>query len=193
MHLSLLVTLHSPFAGSILTAESVAVYTSTSPSQHNYSIQKFVPKIRCMCATVCGCECVWVYVCVLQCSSCTLLSLFLAGHTSICLVAFFIYASCCFICSPFVLVFYWHFRGCVPACALKWRVTVYACVCVYLRVCVRDCNLPCQPLVLFRTLEYSVKRETKKCNAMLQLQLQRGLGSLLRRCRKTWSVWTKSK
>lgn len=113
------------------------------------------------------------------------LSLFLAGHTSICLVAFFIYASCCFICSPFVLVFYWHFRGCVPACALKWRVTVYAYMCVYVRVCVRDCNLPCQPLVLFRTLEYSVKRETKKCNAMLQLQLQRGLGSLLRRCRKT--------
>lgn len=67
------------------------------------------------------------------------------------------------------------------------------CVCVCTCVCVRDCNLPCQPLVLFRTLEYSVKRETKKCNAMLQLQLQRGLGSLLRRCRKTWSVWTKSK
>lgn len=106
--------INSPFAGSILTTESVAVYTSTIPSQHNYSIQKFVPKIRCTCTCVGVCESVCVYA-PMQFS--LLLSLSplcshycLGSHFNFNLIAlhalvvFFIYA--CFICSRFYALFF---------------------------------------------------------------------------------------
>lgn len=135
MHLSLVVTrdsLHSPFAESILTAESVAVYTSTSPSQHNYSIQKFMPKIRCMCATVRGCEGVWVCVCAPMQFMHSILSLPLWSHFN--LFSCFLYL--CFLlfyllsfCSCFLLAFP-GMRSC-----LWTEVACHGvCVCVYVRV-----------------------------------------------------------
>lgn len=138
--------INSPFAGSILTTESVAVYTSTIPSQHNYSIQKFVPKIRCACACVGVCE----SVCV--CSNAVLsltvsLSLILTLLSRVTLqfqfdritrfscflylCLFYLFSLLCFV----LLVFYWHFRGCVPALASSGVACHGVCVCECVCVC----------------------------------------------------------
>lgn len=152
--------INSPFAGSILTTESVAVYTSTSPSQHNYSIQKFVPKIRCTCVGVYACAPMQfsLSLTVSLCLMLTLLSSFVRVTLQfqfdritrfscfLYLCLFYLFSLLCFV----LLVFYWHFRGCVPALTSSGVACHGMCLCVC--ICVRDCNL-LWPLVLFRTLE----------------------------------------
>lgn len=105
--------INSPFAGSILTTESVAVYTSTSPSQHNYSIQKFVPKIRCTCVGVYACAPMQfsLSLTVSLCLMLTLLSSFVRvtlqfQFDRITRFSCFLYLCLCFICSRFYALFF---------------------------------------------------------------------------------------